>query len=86
MTEVNPKLGIKRKSYPSIIHEVPTTFNPSSRSHIHELISDNHGVLDTATKMLWANKYSIESGKPFLSLIVHLTDPVAANLAIRNQI
>lgn len=56
------------------------------RAHVHDFIEENHGVLDTATRFFWANKYSIESGKPFSSLIVHLTDPEAANKAIQDCI
>lgn len=86
VNEINPQLGLKRKNFPIIIHGMPTSFKPSSRSHIQEFIESNHGVLDTATKMTWANRYSIELGKPFSSLIVHLTDAAAANAAIRNRI
>lgn len=83
---INPLLVLKRKAYPIIIHGMPTSFNPHSREHLHDFIEDNGGVLDTCTRIVWANKYSIESGKPYSSLIVHLTDPVAANTDIRNQI
>lgn len=84
--EVNPNLGLKQKICPIIIHWVAITFNPWSRSHIHKLISDNHGELDTATNIIWAYKYLIESGEPFLSLIVDLTDPVAEHLEISNRV
>lgn len=83
---VNPNLGLKRKVYPVIVHGIPTTFKPTLRKHIRDFIEENHGVLDTATRMVWANKHSIEAGKPFSSLIIHLTDPKAANLAITNRI
>lgn len=84
--EINPKLGLRRKIYSIIIHGMPTSFDPSLRAHIQDFLEENHGVLDTATKLVWANRYSIESGKPFSSLIVHLTDPVAANAAIQNRV
>lgn len=84
--DINPQLNLRRKIYPIIIHGMPTTFRPSSKVHVHDFIEESHGVLDTATKFVWANRYSIESGKPFCSMIVHLTDPVAANEAIRNRI
>lgn len=83
---INPGLGLRRKVYPIIVHGIPTTFNPASKRHLKEFIQENHGALDTATKMTWANRYSIEAGKPFSSLIIHLTDPAAANTAIRNRI
>lgn len=83
---INPQLVLKRRVYPIIIHGVPTSFNPASRTHVHDFIEENNGVLDTATRFVWANKYSIEAGKPFSSLIVHLTDPEAANIAIRDCI
>lgn len=86
VNKVNPQLGLKRKAYPIIIHGIPTTFKPSSRAHVHELIKDNHGVLDSATRIVWAKKFSIEAGKPFSSLIIHLTDPAAANQAINNHV
>lgn len=84
--DVHPNLGPKRKTYPIIIHGMPTSFNPHNRVHVHDFLEDNHGVLDSSIRLVWANKYSIESGKPFSSLIVHLTDPLAANAAIRNRI
>lgn len=83
---INPGLCLKRRVYPVIVHGIPTTFNPGSRSHVRDLIDENHGVLDTATKFVWANKHSIELGKPFSSLIIHLTDPIAANNAITNRV
>lgn len=84
--DVHPRLGLKRKVYPIIVHGVPTSFNPHNCEHVHNFLEDNHGVLDSSIKLVWANKYSIESGKPFSSLIIHLTDPTAANAAIRNRI
>lgn len=86
VSDINPGLGLKRKVYPIIVHGIPTTFKPSSRAHIHDFIEENNGVLDTATKVVWANKYSIEQGKPFSSLIIYLTDPIAANQAITNRL
>lgn len=58
---------------------MPATFNTVSKSHIQNFIKDNKDVLNTATKTVWANEYYIESGKPFSSLILYLTDPVAEN-------
>lgn len=86
VTEVNPRLGLKWKVYPSIFHGISTMFHQTSSTGIQNFIDETHGVLDTATGVIWANKYSIKSGKPFFSMIVHLTDPVAANSAIRNCI
>lgn len=86
VANINPDLTLKRRIYPIIVHGVPTTFKPESRAHTLDFVMENHGVLDTATKMVWANKHSIESGKPFSSLIIHLTDPAAANQAIANRI
>lgn len=86
VSDINPLLTLKQKVYPIIIHGMPTSFNPHSRVQVHDFIKNNQGVLDTCTRIVWANKYSIESGKPYSSLIVHLTDPVAANTAIRNRI
>lgn len=83
---LNPNLGLIRKVYRVIVHGVPTTFKPGSTPHLQSFLRENHGVLDTATRMAWANKHSIKTGKPFSSLIIHLTDPVAANQAIRNRI
>lgn len=86
VTVVNPDLTLKRKVYPTIVHGVPTTFKPDSRTQAQDFVSENHGVLDTATRMVWANKTSIELGEPYSSLIIHLTDPVAANEAIVNRV
>lgn len=86
VNDINKGLSLKRKAYPIIVHGLPTTFDPQSKTHLHDFMEENHGVLDTATRMIWANKHSIESGKPFSSLIIHLTDPTAANNAIRNRI
>lgn len=83
---VHPALNLKRRVYPIIIHGIPTTFDPNSRAHTHDFIEENHGVLDTMTKIVWANKFSIELNKPFSSLIVHLTDPTTANQAITNRV
>lgn len=84
--DVHHRLGLKRKVYPIIVHGMPTSFNPHNREYVHKFLEDNHGVLDSSIKLVWANKYSITSGKPFSFLIVHLTDPTAANAAIRNRI
>lgn len=86
VSSVNPGLGLKRKVFPIIVHGVPTSFKPDVQHHIKKFFAENHGVLDTATKIVWANRHSIESGKPFSSLIIHLTDPMAANQAIRDQV
>lgn len=83
---VNRGLSLKRKVYPIIVHGIPTTFNPESRAHLHDFIEENHGVLDSTTKVVWANRHSIETGKPFSSLIIHLFDPVAVNMAITNRV
>lgn len=83
---INPTLRLKRKLYPVIVHGIPTTFDPSNRRHTHALIDENHGVLDSSTRMIWANKFSIQSGKPFSSIIIYLSDPAAANQAIRNRV
>lgn len=83
---INPGLGLKRRIYPIIVHGIPTSFMPGSRSHVADFMDENHGTLDSATKFVWANKHSIELGKPFSSVIIHLTDPVAANRAITNRI
>lgn len=86
VASINPGLTLKRKVYPIIVHGIPTTFDPASRSHTHDFLAENHGVLDSTTKMVWANKHSIKMGKPFSSLILHLTDPIAANQAIVNRV
>lgn len=83
---VNPALYLKRKIYPVIVHGIPTTFDPTNQRHTQTLINENHGVLDSATRMIWANKFSIQSGKPFSSIVIYLTDPDAANQAIRNRV
>lgn len=86
VASINPDLALKHKIYPTIVHGIPTTFKTDCRAHTQDFVTENHGVLDSATKMVWANKHSIESGKPFSSLIIHLTDPAAANQAITNRI
>lgn len=83
---LNPLLLLRRKVYPVIVHGIPTSFKPDSRVHVREFVDENHGTLDTATKIVWANKHSIELGKPFSSLIIHLTDPIAANHAITHRL
>lgn len=86
VTVIHPAHTLRRRVYPIIIHGIPTTFDPSSQAHTHDFIEENHGVLDTMTRIVWANKFSIESNKPFSSLIVYLTDPAAANQAITNRV
>lgn len=84
--DINPALSLRRKILPVIVHGIPTTFDTENRHHTHALITENNGVLDSATKIQWANKFLIQAGKPFSSTIIHLTDPVAANQAICNCI
>lgn len=86
IVSVNRDLCLKRRIYPIIVHGIPTTFNPESRVQLHNFIEENQGVLDSTTKVVWANKHSIATGKPFSSLIIHLFDPMAANQAITNRI
>lgn len=69
-----------------IVHGIPTTFDPTNRRHTQALIDKNHGVLNASTKMIWVNKFAIQSGKTFSSIIIYLTDPEAANQAIHNRI
>lgn len=83
---VNQILGLNQRKSPIIVHGIPTTFNPESHLHLHDSIEGNHGVWDSTTRVVWANKHSIKTGKPCSSLIIHLFDPVAANLAITNRI
>lgn len=84
--QINPALQLKQKLYPVIVLGIPTTFDTTNHRHTRALIDENHGVLDSTTKMIWATKFSIQSGKPFSSIIIYLTDPEAANQAIRNQV
>lgn len=85
VNNIYPALQLKHKIYPVIVHGIPTTFDTANPGHTQALINENHGVLDSATRMIWANKFSIQLGKPFSSIIIYLTDPDAADQVICNQ-
>ncbi|KAG0140004.1 hypothetical protein CROQUDRAFT_20864, partial [Cronartium quercuum f. sp. fusiforme G11] len=84
--EINPSLKLKSKIYPIIVHGVRTTFDPSNRSHLESLMSDNRGLLDSLQRVIWSNQTSIDAKKSHSSIIIHLTRPTEANLAILNKV
>ncbi|KAG0138933.1 hypothetical protein CROQUDRAFT_20307, partial [Cronartium quercuum f. sp. fusiforme G11] len=83
---INPYLRLKMDIFPIIVHGIPTSFNPNNTSHIQKLMDENTGVLDTLQRVLWANQKALDGTKTHSSLIIHLTDPKAANYAIRNRV
>ncbi|KAG0140595.1 hypothetical protein CROQUDRAFT_111020 [Cronartium quercuum f. sp. fusiforme G11] len=82
---LKPKLKIKRRTYPVIIHGINTTFKPNSQSHVDNLVNNNRDALATMVSIRWANQASINE-KVKSSVIVHLTYPHHPNNAIRNCI
>ncbi|KAG0139213.1 hypothetical protein CROQUDRAFT_101945 [Cronartium quercuum f. sp. fusiforme G11] len=82
VADVNPQLRLKVQIFPIIVHGVPTVFNPANPHHLQELMGENVGVLDTLQCALWLNQSSILAKKTHSSIILHLTNPHHANLAI----
>lgn len=83
---LDPSLRLKMPSYAIIVHGIPTSFNPESDRDVDNLKAVNLGVLDSLDSIRWANRHSIESGKPFSSLLIHLRDPDEANKAIKYRL
>lgn len=83
---VNPGLRLKVKTYPIIVHGIPTSFDITRNPAVAEFQNDNPEAMSSLQSLNWANQVSIREGKPFSSLIIHLSDPNEANLAIQNKI
>ena len=86
LRSVNPGLRLKVKTFPIIVHGIPTSFHITRRPAVAEFQNDNPEALSSLQSLSWANQASIKEGKPFSSLIIHLTNPHKANFAIRNKI
>jgi hypothetical protein len=90
LPKFHPALNIRIPSYAIIAHRIPTSFVPSSPEAIQELKQDNPGILDSLERTVWANPKKAQpvDGPPKIcsSLILYLTNPLHANLALAHQI
>lgn len=86
LPSINAGLRIKVKTYPIIVHGIPTSFDITRKPAVAEFQNDNPEALSSLQSITWANQASIREGKPFSSIIVHLSNPAEANFAIRNKL
>lgn len=86
LPSVNPGLKLKVKTFPIIVHGIPTLFDITRKPAVAEFQNDNPEALSSLQSINWANQASIKEGKPFSSIIIHLSNPNEANFAIRNKL
>ncbi|KAG0143536.1 hypothetical protein CROQUDRAFT_20389, partial [Cronartium quercuum f. sp. fusiforme G11] len=70
-----------------IVHGVPLVFDTSNPTYLKTLMGENVDVLDSLQRVIWANQVSTcDPKKTHSSIIIHLMNPLQANIAIHNKV